>query len=496
MNPHRVSSKKVIMIMLDTLMDKPFQKALQEENLPAFSFFMETANYYPDIVAPYPTMSVNVESTLLTGHYSNHHHVPALAWYSVAENRIINYGTHIMELMKLGLTRSMYDVLYHLNNSHLNERVKTIHEELHEQGQSSASINPLVHRGKTSQTITIPSLIRFFVAFEKKITTNAASTFVYGRLAQLSPLRKYGRIWSKYGFNNNFSVQEFSHLIENETLPSFSIVYLPDHDKNVHKHGPMDIQGIKDMDKQLETILNTFPSWEEALESAVWILIGDNGQSHVNEDSKTALVDLRKLLSPLKITKLRNGVRKEDQVVLAPNLRSCFIYTLSPSEVPLSLLVEKLQKDTRIEMIAWKKGEWIEVTAGGNNKNCQFKYEGPWVDEYNQTWEIEGDYSLLDLHLHENAVSFGRFPDALARLYSALHSHNGEFIAASVKPGYEFISESTPSHAGGASHGGFHSNDSLIPMMVAGTDTAPEFRRIVDLKKWILQLIQPQVPRS
>ncbi|SDH48844.1 alkaline phosphatase family protein [Alteribacillus bidgolensis] len=488
--PSSPSQKSVIMIMLDTLMDKPLQRALKEERIPAFTYFMEHGNYFADVVAPFPTMSVNVESTLLTGHYSDQHGVPSLVWYNKEENRIINYGTHVKDLMKLGLSKSMYDALYRLNNEHLNTQVTTIHEDLHEQGKHSASINPLVHRGKTPHNLTIPRFIRYFVPIEKQVETFTAEKFVYGRLSKLSPLKKYSRVWNKYGFNNNFSVQEFTHLVDHNEIPDFSLVYLPDHDKNVHKNGPMDTKGIKDMDKNLQTILDSFPTWEEALKNYIWILIGDNGQSHVKKDRRQAMVDIRKLLLPLKITKLSRGVHKDDQVVVANNLRSCLIYSLNTEDVPLTTIVEKLKEDDRVEIIAWKMNDWIHVASANNKETFRFKENGEMKDEYNQTWSVDGDPSILDLHIQEDNIHFGDFPDALKRLHSTLHSHQGNFVVTSVKPGYEFSGEVTPSHPGGASHGGFHKNDSHIPMVVTGTESTPESLRLVDFKNWILNLIK------
>jgi predicted AlkP superfamily pyrophosphatase or phosphodiesterase len=476
------------MVMLDTLMDKPLQNALKEETLPAFTYFMEHGTYYPSVVSPFPTMSVNVESTLLTGHYSDQHGIPSLTWYNQKENRVINYGTHLFDQMKLGLSKCLKDTLYRLNNEHLNTKVKTIHEELYEQGKNTASINPLINRGSVPHQITIPGFIRYFVAINKFINTNSATKYVYGSLSRLSTNGKYSSVWHKYGFNNKFSAQEFAHLVSTQDIPDFSLIYLPDHDKNVHKRGPMDTKGIIEMDKNLQTMLDSFPTWEEAHDNHIWILIGDNGQSGIKDDRKQAFVDLRLLLQPLKITKLSKGVRNEDQVVLANNLRSCFIYSLDTNDVPLTEIVEKLKADKRIDIISWKVNEWIHVASGDKKESFQFKEGGKIKDEFEQIWEIRGDHSILDLTIMKNDITFGDYPDALKRLHSTLRSHEGDFVVISVKPGHELRGEITPSHAGGASHGGFHKNDSLVPMLVIGTETTPDFFRMVDLKKWILNL--------
>ncbi|MDI5789725.1 alkaline phosphatase family protein [Bacillus licheniformis] len=45
------------------------------------------------MASAYPTMSVAIDSTLLTGTYPNIHRVPGLVWYNQAEQRIVNYGS-------------------------------------------------------------------------------------------------------------------------------------------------------------------------------------------------------------------------------------------------------------------------------------------------------------------------------------------------------------------------------------------------------------------
>lgn len=115
-----------------------------------------------------------------------------------------------------------------------------------------------------------------------------------------------------------------------------------------------------------------------------WIIIGDNGQSFVKHDRKVALVDLRLLLQPFKITKLRKGVKSDDQIVLANNLRSSLIYSLNTGNVPLTAIVDKLQQDGRIDMIAWRENEYIHVTSGDSTTSFQFKKGGGTTDEYNQ----------------------------------------------------------------------------------------------------------------
>lgn len=87
------SKKPVIVLIIDSLMDQPLKKAIQEGRAPALKFFLENGHYEPEVASAYPTMSVAIDSTLLTGTYPNIHRVPGLVWYNQAEQRIVNYGS-------------------------------------------------------------------------------------------------------------------------------------------------------------------------------------------------------------------------------------------------------------------------------------------------------------------------------------------------------------------------------------------------------------------
>ena len=479
-------SKPVIMLVIDSLMDSPLQEAIKQGRAPALQFFMEKGMYYPDVISPFPTMSVNVDATLLTGTYCNEHRLPGLVWFNIKENRLINYGSHIRELWKLGLGQSLDDILFNMNNHHISKSVKTIHEELTNQGKDSASINALVYRGNTPHLYKIPKLLTWLTTLPNGKTTFAPTLFTYGSFKKISST---SRLWPRFGFNNSFSVKELTYLIKKNQLPAFTIVYFPDLDRSVHKHGRMDIKGIEKVDKHLQKVLNVYESWEDALLDNIWITMGDNGQAWIDSNRNEALIDLRELLSEYRIMKLSKGVQSTDQVVLAVNERMSYIYTLDTNTLSINQLVQKLEKDHRIDVISWKEEEFIHVISGEKNGKIRYQKGGEYIDPYNQTWFIDGDHNLLDISLDGNQILYGDYPDALARIYSSLYSHDGIFILVSAKPGYEFIGEGSPTHVGGASHGGLHQQDTLIPLIMTGTCSTPTYRRIVDIKEWVLSLI-------
>ncbi|MFY3790403.1 aminoglycoside 6-adenylyltransferase [Ureibacillus sp. MALMAid1270] len=89
----------------------------------------------------------------------------------------------------------------------------------------------------------------------------------------------------------------------------------------------------------------------------------------------------------------------------------------------------------------------------------------------------------------QGILTYNDYPDALARLHGALHSQEGNVILVDAKPSYEFVEKHSKDHAGGGAHGSLHKVDSIVPLIVAGTEDRPEFQRLVDIKEWILRLV-------
>lgn len=484
-------SKQVILLIMDSLMDKPLQETIRKGNAPAFDFLMKNGRYSPSLVSSFPTMSVTIDSTLLTGTYPNRHRVPGLVWYDAKKQKIINYGTGVGEILKLGPIRVMNDSLMELNNTHLNPQIKTIHDQIAERGKTSASLNAFIYRGPIKHTLKLPNAVASMTPLPKEMQTHGPKWLSYGVLSQISPLNSTNTyLWNSYGFNDKFTAEELKYLIRERKLPDVTVAYFLNNDRTVHREGPDTTKGIEKSDKLLQDILNTFGSWENALKETTWIVLGDSGQTFIEQGRNNAVVDLRKLLGSYRVAKLNQPVSPEDQVVLGVNERMAYIYSLAP-ELPLLELAGALRKDKRIDLIAWKENGGIRVMSGQNDRQLFYRPGGKYRDPYDQTWTLQGDPRLLDLKVNPKGsnIEYRNFPDGLQRLYSSLHSHPGNFIVSTAKPDSEFVGESSPTHLGGGGHGSLHHQDSLVPLITAGTSSKPKYLRIVDLKDWILQLV-------
>lgn len=481
------TKKPIILIMVDSLMSEPLQKAVKEGKAPAFSFLINNGHLNPEMISSYPTMSVTIDSTLLTGTYPDQHKVPGLIWFKKDENRRISYGSGFREIWNNGVRNVTQDSVVHLNQNHLSKDVQTIHEELANRHLSSSSINGLIYRGSVQQQLYVPKLISMSHLLPKEIQINGPALLSLGALSQYNPKNdRHKFVWSHMGVNNKFTANELKYLIEQKKLPSFTLTYLPDADASIHKHGPDDLKGIEKADQALQDILNSFKSWGDAIQGVTWIVLGDSGQSVINEDKKTSIIDLNK---SLKDYTFFENKKKNAQLAIAINDRMAYIY-VNDKQVELSEIVNLLKEDKRIGFIAWKDKQMNHVVSPQSDEEFTFSPRGSYVDEFKQSWDIDGNASILDLKVYNGGrLEYQDYPDPLARLHGALHSQEGRVIIVDAKPSYEFVEEHSHDHAGGATHGSLHKVDSIVPIIVTGTNEFPKYNRLVDVKEWILKLL-------
>ncbi|WP_373231182.1 alkaline phosphatase family protein [Cohnella sp.] len=444
------SSKKVIFIVADSIMYQAIDQGIKQKSLPTFQYMINNGQYYKDIVSSFPTMSVTIDSSILTGTYPDKHHVPGLIWYSSEERRLINYGTGPMETLKQGINPVLSDEFINLNAKHLNPRISTIYEDLARLGLKSGSVNGLIYRGKTDHVLTFPPLLHMPTSLPKHIKVKGPDLLFFG--AFTNPL--HGKknlpagLTQKMGFNNEYAIETVKHLVMNSQLPDFLYVYLPDLDLRLHRKGPSDLKGATSLDGQLRSLLMSFGSMEEAIKKAIIIIIGDSGMSSIVPARQHPVIELPALLKNFNVLQPGATVSSDTEIILAVNETMAYVYNLK-SKSKLKNLVEILRTEARMDLIAWEENGWIHVRRAGIVGEFSFKANGNVTDSYKQSWTFVGNEQILDLKRDEkNRLRYGEYPDAMRRLSAAFHSHNGDFIIVTAKPGYELAGHSYTNTSG------------------------------------------------
>ncbi|SDE86286.1 Predicted pyrophosphatase or phosphodiesterase, AlkP superfamily [Fontibacillus panacisegetis] len=485
-------SKKIIFLLIDSLMSQAIDQGIKQKELPAFQYLINHGQYNKNMVSSFPTMSVTIDSSLLTGSYPNENHVPGLTWFSSDTKKVINYGTGPMEVLRHGVDPTLVDGLIHLNNKHLNPKLPTIYEDLAKRGLKAGSINGLIYRGSRDHKLSIPAWIHGPTSLPKEIPVQGPDFLALGSLT--NPLKGIKNlpddITRRIGINNQYSIETVKHLIQANKLPDFLFVYLPDLDQKIHKDGPPSLNGVKEVDQQLHSLLRSFPSPEEALKEVIFIIAGDSGMTRIFPAEKNPVIDLPSMFKGYNVLSPGENVTDKTEIVLAVNETMAYVYKLNRNK-SLQDIARLLTTDPRIDFVSWKENEWMYAVQGATAKMLQYKADGKIKDHYQQKWAVKGDLGVLDLKVNavNNSIVYGLYPDVLERLSGALHSHKGEFLVVTAKPGYELADQSSPTHKGGGGHGSIRQEESLVPLIICGTDQKPQYLRIIDLKAFLLKLL-------
>jgi hypothetical protein len=466
-------------------MDTPLQEELQAGRVPALQFLRDNGKYYPRVVSSFPTMSVCIDTTMITGVTPNKHGILGLTFYHHAHKKVYNFGTGPKEIFLFGIKRVLRAGMMLLNQKLINHDVTTLYEESE---QPIATINAMIYRGKQKKKLKTPWITWLMGLLPRKIRASVPDYFSFGSMAYLQRKSHPKGMFSQFGFNDRFSAMETISLIKQGQSPALTLVYLPENDVIVHKKGTSEGKGIIHANNEIAAILDAFGSWEEAISQCNFIVLGDSGQTNMMD--KDAYLDLRKILEPYRIMPLsRQTPTSRDQLITCVNERMSYI-TILDEAIPYQEIVRLCKQEKKIDVIAWQDNEgWIHVVSGQNEGSLSFRPKGDYGDTYEQTWQLEGDISILDLTLNDQNIQYGMYPDALARLSGVLDP-NTRNVVITISPGYELIGQGSPKHKG-ASHGSLHHLDSLVPMITTGIEQPPKHLRLIDLKEWLLQLITP-----
>ncbi|MBC9783312.1 alkaline phosphatase family protein [Heliobacterium chlorum] len=482
--------KKVIMFIIDSLHPRVLDDVTHDGSAPALSFLRRKGFSHDRIVSAFPTMTPTALSSIATGTYADQHKVPGFIWFSEMSQRLVNYGATPGAIVKLGVFQSVKNLLYNLNQEHVNPLIKTCHEVLEERGYSSGNINFFIYRGRKRMEPKLPWLIRLAAWLRLKGPVFGPESLVLGECC-LSPglegFRGPAGPFNKFGFNDTFSCLAARELIRRGRQPDFMAVYLPDNDGYSHRVGPLKSHPcVRKADQMIQQVLNAFPSWEHAIDQNSILVTGDHAQCSIGAKHSTIL--LERMLSRFKQLRMLSwgGIGRYD-ITICPNERMAIIYILRNVDTVQAEVIDTLSSDERIAQIMWREGQKYRIMQPRSRKTLSFWRSDKYEDPYGVRWDYEGDLSVVDGTIKENRIEFGEYPDAFSRIISAFESQSSTRVLLSARPGYEFYAEDAPIFPGGGSHGSLHESDSVVPAILAGAERDLSYHRIIDFFPWIME---------
>ena len=114
---------------------------------------------------------------------------------------------------------------------------------------------------------------------------------------------------------------------------------------------------------------------------------------------------------------------------------------------------------------------------------------GSVIDARGRAWSIEGELAVLQARIEDGRLLAPDYPDALARVWSALTCPTSGEVLLTAAPGYEFLDWGGAAHVGGGSHGSLHASDSLGALVLCGVDPVEE------PAQWAIRDVAPLVRR-
>jgi hypothetical protein len=152
-------------------------------------------------------------------------------------------------------------------------------------------------------------------------------------------------------------------------------------------------------------------------------------------------------------------------VIVTASNRAGMVYRTDSTREDTRDLAVRLDSEAGVEAVLFlEAGEAVARRAGEELR----------IAPAAAGWTTTGDLALLSQ------------PDALARVWAALHNPNAGELLVSAGEGVEFDDLGGQSHLGGGSHGALATADSEVPILTVGLDAATP-RSIIDLAPLALE---------
>jgi hypothetical protein len=444
-----MARKKLVLIVVDGLTPAGFERALAGRRAPALSFLAQHGTYQR-AVSVFPSLTPVCLSAIATGSGPDVHHIPHLVWWHRGERRIVEYGSSFAAVRAAGVTQSLTDTIYNLNQQHLSRDAVTVYEALEDAGHVAAAVNITCYRGRTRHNPTLPWVTKpafgpkrffFYSLFESDST--GAPLAVRNRPA--GSIDAYASAVGRW-------------LVTRDGF-DFLAYYLSDFDYASHTHGPLgaDDVALERTDAAIQALLDAAGGPDAFLERYAVILHSDHGQTTVEHAAQLEL--------PL--------TRFSDNIVVTASNRAGQVYLLPGARFEAADLARRLDGETAVETTLRREGD--EAVARREGEELRFRPTGA-------GWETSGDASILD------------HPDALHRCWSALANPNAGELLVSASEGWELVDMGGGHHSGGGSHGSLVEGDSIVPLLTIGVDAAPS--RITEVTPAVLAHFGVEAPAS
>ncbi len=371
--------------------------------------------------------------------------------------------------------------------AHLSDEVPTLYERLGDAGLRSAATPFLIYRGRTRHELGLDGLLgRVASAARFHHAVWGPDELFYGELyaSRKVPCKPtLGRPDAR----DDYSACVGAELVDRD-LYDFMLFSLPDNDHYSHRHGPLASEvSITHADGCIAELVAPAGGLEAFLSENAVVVMADHSQSEVEAELDLASV----LASRWHVLQPNEDEPERAELAVGPSSRAAGIWILRGGSRGRKLHTATraaLAEQEGVDLLIWleRDGEPVVREAVGppppawavverDGVRLEFAPAPPGsrharLDRRGQAWRLRGDLAALGGDAGAEALDTGPYPDALARMWAALHSPYAADVLISAEPGWEFVDWGGASHVPGGSHGSLHEIDSLAPLLTVGLD--------------------------
>jgi hypothetical protein len=520
-------ARKLCLIVVDSLRTDMLRRTVEAGDAPNFGALLERGELVPDCVSSFPTVTPVCNAEIATGtgpglgpDGSPGHSIMGMNWYHRVEHRYIEYGNSLEATRAFGLFRSLYDIVYNLNLSHLSGEVETIFERLGDSGVRTACTPFLVYRGRTRHELGLEGMLRkVALAANFHHATWGPDELFWGELYASR------RVPCKPTLARPGTRDEYSGCVGRELLRDgaydFLLFSLPDNDYYSHKAGPAgQSPSIALADAAFGEIVDEAGGIDSFCDEHTVVLTADHAQSEVD-----AGFDMAGLLgAEWRVLRPNDTEPEAAELAVSPTARAGAVYVLVEGRRRLRAhedVRRRIRRAEEADLIAWLEGAdgqpiervgvgtpdpqgveaVVEAAAGSpgaaTGAQVRFRPGAGDADARGDGWDVEGDLDVLGLERSDGRITSASHPDPLARLWSALTAATAGDVLVSLAAGYETVDWGGMTHVGGGSHGALAAEDSLVPLLTVGLEgdgDAREQWRIADAAGLVLEHFGSPVP--
>jgi predicted AlkP superfamily pyrophosphatase or phosphodiesterase len=481
--------KKLVLVVIDALKPSMLERAIATGRAPALARIRDQGVYVDDCVAAFPSVTPVCAASITTGVGPDRHLIPSMNWYHREEARYVEYGSSFSASRQFGVLRSLTDTVYRMNAEHLSHDVDTVFESLDDAEIRTAGTTYLIYRGRHHHEVSNETaLARIVTSTLFRRTIDGPQELFYADLYASRKTGCRGQLGMP-GIRDQHTGCVGAYLVEND-LFDFLLFSLPDNDAWSHKNGPhAQVTSIAGADRQLERLMHSAGGPDAFFEDYAVIVASDHSQAAVEER-----IQLDLAFAEFNVASANQSRSLNAEIALSPAQRSAMVYALDEDrrEELLERSVEICADVDGVDLMMWLSDSDSgseEAVVRSHRGELRFAPGGGLVDGRGDRWSVEGSLATLRAEIQDGRFICTEYPDALARIWSAVNCSTAGDLLLSAAPGYEFVDWGGADHVGGGSHGSLHRSDSLGALLWCGT--GPDSRHARDL--WTLQDVAPLV---